>query len=398
MIKKITLRIIQFFLKIGIKLIKWESAEVIRGTHSLKEVPKILKHKGFKKIFIITDPHIYSLGLCDELIEEIETINLNCQIFNEVVSNPTIVSVEKALEIFKLSQCDAIVAIGGGSVMDTAKLLGARYANSQKSLKQMKGYFKVKKPLPYLVAIPTTSGSGSEATIVGVVTDEESQLKYAITSLKLIPKMVILDPLLTINLPPFVSATTGMDALTHALECYIGKANTKETKRLSLEAIKKIWINLEKVVKEPSNLEARTEMQEASYIAGIAFTRGFVGYVHALAHQLSGFYNTPHGLANAVILPEVLKKYDSSINKDMAILYRELGYEGKCSDDQKREFIIQEIYNLNKKIGIPRKIEKIQERDLEKMVKRCLKEAHPMYPVPKILKVEELLDIYKEII
>ncbi len=395
--KKIIYRLIQFFVKIGITFINWKTEEVISKENALLELPKRLKEKQFHKVFLITDAHIYSLGLCNGLEQSLKDNKLEYIIYKDVISNPTIRSVEQALNIYIKETCDVIVAVGGGSVLDTAKLLAARFANTKKTLKQMKGYFKVSKRIPYMVAVPTTAGSGSEATIVGVVSDEKTHEKYAITSPKLIPHMVVLDPVITINLPAFVTATTGMDALTHAIECYIGKANTSKTKKESLEAIKKIWNNLEKAVKEPANLEARNKMQEASFLAGSAFTRGFVGYVHALAHPLSGFYNTPHGLANAILLPKVLKRYQNSINKDMYILYKELGYKEPLNKVEAKNFIIKEIEELNKKIGILDKITEIQKEDVLEMVKRCMSEAHPMYPVPRFLSQEELIDIYNEI-
>ena len=396
--KKMVFRVIQFFIRIGISLIKWKTEEVIVGENTLEEIPQKLISKKFKKIFLITDPYIYNLGLCQKIEESFKKENLEYFVYKDVCSNPTIDSIENALHIYKETGCEAILAVGGGSVLDTAKLLGARFSNSKQTLKQMRGYFKIRKKIPYLVVVPTTAGSGSEATIVGVVSDKNTHEKYAVTSLKLLPNMVVLDPVITKNLPPLVTAYTGMDALTHALECYIGKANTKETKKQSLEAIKKIWKNLELVVREPHNLEARSAMQEASFLAGSAFTRGFVGYVHALAHPLSGFYNTPHGLANAVLLPKVLKRYQKTIDKDMYVLYKELGYLETVNKAEARNIIINEIEELNYKIGIPEKINGVREEDLEEMVNRCMKEAHPMYPVPKILSKEELINIYKEII
>lgn len=396
--QKVIFRVIQFFVKIGVSFIKWKTDEVISKEDALKELPVKLANKNFKKVFLITDPHIYSLGLCNDLELSLKEQNLDYVLYKDAISNPTISSVEQALHIYKESQSEAIIAVGGGSVLDTAKLLGARFTNPKRTLKQMKGYFKVRKRIPYLVAIPTTAGSGSEATIVGVVSDEKTHHKYAITSPKLIPHMVVLDPVITKNLPSIVTAYTGMDALTHAIECYIGKANTVESKKQSLEAIQKIWKWLEIVVKDPHNLEARRAMQEASYLAGCAFTRGFVGYVHALAHPLSGLYNTPHGLANAILLPKVLRKYQNSINDDMYVLYKELGYTTEKSKKDAKDFLIQEIEKLNKRIGIPEKLSTIKEEDLITMVKQCQKEAHPMYPVPKILSKKELIDIYKEII
>ena len=396
MFKTIIFRVIQFFVKIGVSFIKWKTDDVISKEDALKDVPSLLLEKGIKKVFLITDAHIYALGLCSTLEQTLQENKLDYIVYKDVISNPTIKSIEQALLIYKNNYCDGIIAFGGGSVMDSAKLLGARFANPNKTLKQMKGYFKVRKRISYLAVVPTTSGSGSEATIVGVVSDEVTHEKYAITSPKLIPHMVVLDPVITTNLPAFVTATTGMDALTHALECYIGKANTKSTKKQSLEAIKKIWISLEKAVREGTNLKARNLMQEASYLAGEAFTRGFVGYVHALAHPLGGFYNTPHGLANAVILPKVLKKYQDSIYEDMYTLYLELGYKGLDKKDA-TNFLIEEIEALNDRIGIPNKIKDIKEEDMVEMIERCLKEAHPMYPVPRFLTKEELMDIYKEL-
>lgn len=396
MFKKVIFRIIQFFVKTLTSLIIWQTDELISKEDALKDLPKNLKQKNINKVFLITDPYIYSIGLCSTLEQSLKEEKLEYILYKDVVSNPTISSIEQALNIYRENKCDAIIAVGGGSVMDSAKLMGARFSNYKKTLKQMRGYFKVKKRIPYLIVVPTTSGSGSEATIVGVVTDESTHEKYAVTSPKLIPNMVVLDPNVTINLPSFVTATTGMDALTHALECYIGKANTKLTKKQSLEAIKKIWVNLEKAVKEPTNLEARRQMQEASFLAGAAFTRGFVGYVHALAHPLSGFYNIPHGLANAVLLPKVLIKYGKSINKDMQCLYKELGYQG-LEKEKITSFLIEEIEKLNERIGIPNKLLEIKEEDLLEMTKRSLKEAHPMYPVPRFLSRKELINIYREI-
>lgn len=394
--KKVIFRIIQFFVKIGVSVIKWKTDEVISKEDALKDIPNNLLKKNISKVFLITDPYIYSLGLCENIEFALRENKLDYVVYKDVISNPTISSIEKALEIYKQTKCNAIIAIGGGSVLDSAKLIGARFSNPKKTLKQMKGYFKVRRRIPYMIAVPTTSGSGSEATIVGVVTNEVTHEKYAITSPKLIPHMVVLDPVITTNLPAFVTATTGMDALTHALECYIGKANTKLTKKQSIEAIKKIWVSLEIAVKEPTNLKERNAMQEASFLAGSAFTRGFVGYVHALAHPLGGFYNTPHGLANAVILPKVLKRYGDSIYKDMYVLYIELGYKG-LSKKEATSFLIEEIEKLNERIGIPNKIKDIKEEDIEKMVKRCIQEAHPMYPVPRFLTKDELINIYKEL-
>jgi alcohol dehydrogenase class IV len=386
-------RIFQTAFRIALPVLPYREPEIITSCSNLDVV---FKKENISSVLVVTDKGIVSNGLVKPVENVLNESGITYSIYDNTMANPTVDNVEESLYIYKMNHCNAIIAIGGGSVLDSAKLIGARFSNPTKTLKQMKGYFKVRRRIPYMIAVPTTSGSGSEATIVGVVTNEVTHEKYAITSPKLIPHMVVLDPVITTNLPAFVTATTGMDALTHALECYIGKANTKLTKKQSIEAIKKIWVSLEIAVKEPTNLKERNAMQEASFLAGSAFTRGFVGYVHALAHPLGGFYNTPHGLANAVILPKVLKRYGDSIYKDMYVLYIELGYKG-LSKKEATSFLIEEIEKLNERIGIPNKIKDIKEEDIEKMVKRCIQEAHPMYPVPRFLTKDELINIYKEL-
>ncbi len=397
-VKKMIIRFIQIFQKMFIKMIKWEDPILLNEEYALNKLPLILKSENVKSIFIITDKNIGKLGLIDEFLNELDKLEINYDLYADTLNNPTIKSIEHGLECFRKKDYDLVVAIGGGSVIDSAKLILARRANPSKNLKKLKGYLKIKNPISRLIVVPTTAGTGAEATIVAVVSDDKTHEKYAITSPKLIPSMVVLDSSLTIKLPPHLTAYTGMDAFVHAIECYLGKANTKKTKELSLKAIKTIWKHLRVVVEDGNDIQARRKMLEASFNAGCAFTRGFVGYVHALSHQLSGFYNIQHGLANAVILPKVLRKYGKSINKDMYTLYKTLGYKKCLSIDEARVFLIEKIEELNRVIGITDKLTEIKAEDLEIMVKRCRKEAHPMYPVPKILTKNELISIYKEMI
>ena len=251
------------------------------------------------------------------------------------------------------------------------------------------GYIKVNKKLPPFFAVPTTAGTGSETTVAAVVTDPETHEKNAISDPCLRPKYAVLDPALTIGLPPHITSTTGMDALTHAVEAYIGKSNVKSTIRYSEEAVKLIHANLEKAYNNGKDMEARNNMLKGSFYAGSAFTRAFVGYVHAIAHNLGGMYNTPHGLANAVILPYVLEWYGPSVYKPLAKLYDIAGLGNEETIEGKAKAYIKEIRRMNQAMNIPDKFDFIKEEDIPTLVKRALKEGNPGYPVRKIMKPEE---------
>jgi alcohol dehydrogenase len=294
------------------------------------------------------------------------------------------------------NNCSGIIAFGGGSPMDCAKGVGARVVRPNKSISQMKGVLKVMKRLPPLFAVPTTAGTGSETTLAAVITDSRTHEKYAINDTSLIPHYAVLDPLLTVNLPPHITATTGMDALTHAVEAYIGKSNTKNTRQYSREAVKLIFDNIYEAYSNGTNITARKNMQKASFLAGLAFTRAYVGYVHAVAHTLGGFYSLPHGLANAVILPYILEYFGSSAHKPLAELADiALITSSKDTDSQKAAKFIKAIKNLNKSMNIPEKISGIVESDIPIMAKRALSEGNPLYPVPQIMSMEEMLNIYQ---
>lgn len=263
----------------------------------------------------------------------------------------------------------------------------------------MKGNLKVFKKIPPLYAIPTTSGTGSEVTLAAVITDPKNQEKYPINDPNLIPKYVIFDPELTVNLPKETTATTGMDALTHAIEAYIGKSNTKQTKKDAIEAVKLIFDYLLRAYNDGTDIEARAKMQHGAYLAGRAFTRAYVGYVHAIAHALGGFYGVPHGLANSVLLPKVLKKYGKSAYKKLSELADAVGLDGNTREEKANNFI-KAIEELNAKMNIPTKLcgkWTIKDEDIDGMAKHAYKEANPLYPVPKIFGHKELIELIKEV-
>ncbi|HBW39037.1 iron-containing alcohol dehydrogenase [Desulfosporosinus sp. BICA1-9] len=392
---KLYCRIYQSVFKLVSYLLPWRKPELTQGANSLKKLPKLIKSKGINSVLIVTDKIIASLGLLDELLKGLSVEGVDFVVYDRTVPNPTIDNIEEALQIYKANNCQGIVAFGGGSPMDCAKGVGARVARPRKTISQMKGVFKVLKKIPPLFAIPTTSGTGSETTIAAVITDSKTHEKYAINDTSLIPHYAVLDPVLTINLPPHITSTTGIDALTHAVEAYIGRSNTTQTKQLSREAIKLIFANIFEAYSNGTNLVARANMQQASYLAGLAFTRAYVGYVHAIAHTLGGFYSAPHGLANAIILPYVLEYYGESVHQSLAELADLVGISAPTDTKQQKAMkFIEAIKQLNQSMGIPKKFKGIVEIDIPLMVKRALAESNPLYPVPKIMLKEDMMKIY----
>lgn len=389
-------RLFQIIMRVGSYLLPWRSPELLVGQNSLSELPAFLKRKGILSVLIVTDQGIAALGLMDGLLAGLKDEGVSFSVYDKTVPNPTIDNIEEALKMYKQNGHQGIIAFGGGSPMDCAKGVGARVAKPRKTIPQMKGLFKVLKKLPPIVAIPTTSGTGSEATVAAVVTNPKTQDKYALMDISLIPRYAVLDPLLTVKLPPHITSTTGMDALTHAVEAYIGRANTKQTKKLALDAAKLVFENLYEAYSNGGNIEARANMQMASHNAGIAFTRAYVGNVHAVAHALGGFYGVPHGLANAVVLPYVLEYYGQSVYKPLAELWDATGQGGE-DDAQKSKLFISAVKTLNERMSIPDKISGIEEKDIPKLAEHAYKEANPVYPVPVIFSREDFAKIFSMI-
>ncbi|QOR67062.1 iron-containing alcohol dehydrogenase [Cytobacillus suaedae] len=392
---KVYCRSYQGVFRVVSRILPWRDPELLEGENSLFKLPPLIKAKGINKVLIVTDQGITSIGLMNPLIERLQTEGIEFIIYDKTIPNPTIDNIEVALELYKKNNCEAIVAFGGGSPMDCAKGVGARIARPNKTIPQLKGELKVRKSIPPLFAIPTTAGTGSEATVAAIISNSKTHEKYAIIDMALMPHYAVLDPLLTVNLPTHITSTTGIDALTHAVEAYIGKSNTTETRQYSLEATKLIFENLLEAYSNGSNLSARTNMQKAAYLAGAAFTRAFVGYVHAIAHTLGGFYSIPHGLANAIVLPYVLEYYGSVVHKPLSELADHVGIsEATDTTEQKSKKFIEAIKSLNQQMNIPTKVSGIVDLDIPVMVDRAFKEANPLYPVPRILDKKDLYYLY----
>lgn len=391
-IRKLYCRAFQTVLKLSIPYLPYRKPKVVG---SVKLLPEIIKKKKCSRALIITDAGIVKHGLTKRLEKALMEHHIPYTIYDQTVANPTTANVEAAKELYLANQCDVIIGFGGGSSMDCAKGVGIRIARPKKSLAKMKGILKVHKRLPLLIAVPTTAGTGSETTLAAVITDAETRHKYAINDFPLIPRYAVLDPKVTLSLPKFVTATTGMDALTHAVEAYIGNSATSGTKKDALLAVKLIFENIDIAYNDGNNIDARRNMLHASFYAGCAFTKSYVGYVHAIAHSLGGEYNVPHGLANAVLLPFVLESYGACIHKKLYHLARAAGLVGeKTSCDVAARVFIDAIKDMKKRFEIGDSIKELREEDIPKLSRYADKEANPLYPVPVLMNAEELQQFY----
>ena len=361
----------------------------------LDGVITLLRSKSVTRVMIVTDKGIRSLGLTKPLEGLIKDSGISLTVYDETMPNPTSENVESARELYIKNSCQALIAFGGGSAMDCAKAVGARVVRPKMALSKMAGLIKVCKKLPTFIAIPTTAGTGSETTVAAVIVDSKTHHQYVINDFCLIPEYALLDPAVTVGLPKHLTATTGMDALTHAVEAYIGKARTKDTKIAAEKAVKLIFDNLELAYENGNNLDARRNMLRASYLAGTAFTKSYVGYVHAVAHTLGGKYGVAHGLANAVLLPKVLRAYGESVVKPLSELAYAVGLvDRSVSQKDACEMIISHIEKMNVNMQIPTRLECIVKEDIPSMARLADKEANPLYPVPKLWDATELRELY----
>lgn len=390
--KKIYCRIYQTAFRIAMPLLPYREPEVLEH---VSDVPELLQKSAVRSVLLVTGKHLYGRGATADLEKRLADAGILCTVYSETSPNPTVFNVEAARQLYEEGKCEALIAFGGGSPIDCAKAVGARIAYPKRSVNQLKGLLRIRKKIPALIAIPTTAGSGSEVTITAVITDSEKKHKYTMNSFPLIPAYAVLDPAVTYTLPPSLTATTGMDAMTHAVEAYIGNSTTGLTRKYAKEAVKLIFENLETAYKDGTNEVARRNMLRASNIAGIAFSRSYVGYIHAVAHSLGGQYNVPHGLANAILMPIVLEEYGESVYQKLHELAVVAGLS-KESDNvaESAKRFIQAIREMNARMGIPTGFTEIQKEDIPALAKYADAEGNPLYPVPKLMDAKELEKIY----
>jgi len=382
-------RTFQAVLKVGNYFMGYRMPHYLDGPGAIRRLPAFLKERNIHDVLVVTDAFLLSRGMPNPMLEEMEQQGIRYTVMPLTGPDPTSDDVEAGYKLFAENGCKSIIALGGGSSMDCAKGIAAKAAHPRKRIDQLQGLLKVHKPICPFVAIPTTAGTGSETTVAAVITDSATHRKAAINDPFLIPRYAVLDPELTVSLPPHVTATTGMDALAHAVEAYTNHTyNTGLENRLAKEAVKLIHDNILTAYHNGSDLDARQKMQMGAFYAGRAFTRGCVGYVHAVGHTLGGLYHVAHGLAMSILLPHVMRQFGSAAHKRLAELADVCGMPGS-NDAEKAEAFLQWIEQTNAEMGLPNKIDVIRDEDIEQMITWAKKEANPLYPVPVVWSRED---------
>ncbi len=392
--KKIYCRCFQTAMRIALPLLPYRNPEIL--SH-IDDIPRILRENNVKRPLIITDSNLSALGATAHLQQVLKGQKIDFVFYDGAFPNPTTKLAGDTAAYYLGNHCDGLIAYGGGSPMDLAKAVGVCLACPKKPLEKMGGILKVRRRLPLLIAIPTTAGTGSETTLAAVLIDEKTRHKFSINDFPLIPRYAVLDAETIHSLPAGIASATGLDALTHAVEAYIGRSTTKQTRADAEKAVSLIFANLDAAVRHESR-EAEDAMLQASHYAGRAFTRSYVGYIHAVSHSLSGKYNLPHGWTNAVLLPLVLKRYGSTVWKKLARLAVCAGI-GKPGDSEEilAKSLIAAIEEKNRTYRIPDHIEGIKEEDIPVLARYADEEANPLYPVPVLWNAKELEEIYREV-
>ena len=377
-------RLFQGVLKIGNYFMGYRMPEYLEGPGKINQLGAFLKEKDINDILVVTGSGMVRRGQVQPMLEGFDANGIRYTVQAYDKTDPTTDDVELGYKAYQEKACKAIVALGGGSRIDCAKAIAAKAVHPGKKVSQLQGLLKVHRPVPTLIAIPTTAGAGSETTVAAVITDSETHRKAAINDPFLIPKYAVLDPELTVGLPPYTTATTGMDALAHAVEAYTNHTyNTQLENRLAKEAVKLIHDNILLAFTAGGNLEARQNMQRGAFYAGRAFTRGCVGYVHAVGHTLGGLYGIDHGLAMAVLLPHVMRQYGAAAHKRLAQLADVCGISG-VNDKEKADAFLRWIEQTNALMGLPNRFDVIRDKDIDQMITWAKKEANPLYPVPVV--------------
>lgn len=390
-------RTFQAVLKIGNYFMGYRMPHYLEGPGKIAELGAFLKEKNINDVLVVTGSGMVRRGQVKPMLDGFEAAGIRYTLKTYDTTDPTSDDVEAGYKAYKDNGCKAIVALGGGSRIDCAKGIAAKAVHPRKQVSQLQGLLKVHWPIPPFVAIPTTAGAGSETTVAAVITDSATHRKAAINDPFLIPKYAVLDPELTKGLPPYTTATTGMDALAHAVEAYTNHTyNTKLENRLAKEAVKLIHDNILIAFEDGQNLEARQNMQRGAFYAGRAFTRGCVGYVHAVGHTLGGLYGVAHGLAMAVLLPHVMREFGASAHKRLAELADVCGIPGRNEAEKANAFIAW-IEETNKKMGLPDGFDVIRDEDIPQMIAWARKEANPLYPVPVVWGEKDFRRLIKAI-
>lgn len=416
-------RIYQGAMKVGMYMLPWHTPEVIEDRADSDRLLEDIKRREVERLLVVMGPNMMKRGLPVPMLEKLRANGIECEVFDRLTSDPTDAQVEEGVRLYNEKNAQGMILFGGGSPMDCGKAIAARIARPDRTIAELQGVLKVRsrRKVPVMWAIPTTSGTGSEATMAAVITDHETHRKKSINDMAIIPHVCVLDAGLTAGLSPDITAYTGMDALCHAVEAYTNNAyNTALEKKMAKDAVKLIYENLEGAYENGSDMEKRQNMQRAAFYAGRAFTRGCVGYVHAIGHAVGGLYGVPHGKAMAILLPHVLKAFGSNAEAKLAELADHCGLsaeygvdhddrtggcacpaygamKGKTTNNGKARLFIEWIENTKRSMDIPDRFDCIKEEDVETIAKWADAEANPLYPVPKIFDRKQLEDLVRSV-
>lgn len=376
-------------MKVANYFMGYHMPEYIFGRGCVRDLPQVLKDKDAGKVLVVTDEGLVRLGIAGRVLDSLRDAGIEYALYSDVIPNPTSENVEAGFRVFRENGCQSVVALGGGSPMDCAKGICAKAAHPRKTVRQLQGLLRVHKRVPMLITVPTTSGTGSETTVAAVITDAATHHKATILDLVLIPTFAVLDPELTVTLPPDLTATTGMDALCHAVEAYTNRRyNTKYEDILAVRAVRLIYDNLQAAYEDGSDLVARENMQLAAFYAGRAFTRGCVGYVHAIGHTLGGLYGVPHGKAMAILLPHVMRAFGEAAQPRLAELADACGIPGESAADKADRFLSW-IEEMKRRMNVPERLNMIREEDMDQIIRWAMKEANPLYPTPVLWNYDD---------
>lgn len=369
----------------------------LMGADCLKDAGDQVGELGFKKALIVTDKVLGQIGIVKKVTDVLDNKNIEYAIYDETKPNPTVKNVNDGLALLKEKECDFVISLGGGSAHDCAKGI-ALLATNGGEIKDYEGVDKSKKPQLPMVGINTTAGTGSEMTLFAIITDEERHIKMALVDKHLTPIIAVNDPMLMLAMPKSLTAATGMDALTHAIEAYVSTSATPITDACAEKAIELISNYLVNAVENGQDVEARDMMAYAEYLAGMAFNNASLGYVHAMAHQLGGFYNLPHGVCNAILLPHVQEYNKSTSASRLAKIAKIMGgnIEG-LTDEQGADLCIDMIKSLLQTIGIPEGLGVlgVKESDFETLATNALNDACSLTN-PRKGNLEEVIAIFKK--
>lgn len=369
----------------------------LMGADCLKDAGDQVGELGFKKALIVTDKVLGQIGIVKKVTDVLDNKNIEYAIYDETKPNPTVKNVNDGLALLKEKECDFVISLGGGSAHDCAKGI-ALLATNGGEIKDYEGVDKSKKPQLPMVGINTTAGTGSEMTLFAIITDEERHIKMALVDKHLTPIIAVNDPMLMLAMPKSLTAATGMDALTHAIEAYVSTSATPITDACAEKAIELISNYLVNAVENGQDVEARDMMAYAEYLAGMAFNNASLGYVHAMAHQLGGFYNLPHGVCNAILLPHVQEYNKATSASRLAKIAKIMGgnIEG-LTDEQGADLCIDMIKSLSQTIGIPEGLGVlvVKESDFETLATNALNDACSLTN-PRKGNLEEVIAIFKK--